>query len=658
MTLVLATWLGLLVLTRGRRPAGAWTFAGLCLLLVVWSVAIIIQRIGTHEAIHSAVNLVEDTAAFLLPALTLQIALLVAIEGRRPAGASALLLLAYGLAAVTIVQAAVDPAHPIVVNGPNWSPFGIPGAVVGWAFILVRAVVWAAAIGYLVEGLREAGDDHARQQQLKVAIATMAVGVLGAMLRILPEQISGPAFVGVSIIAIAMIMAAYTVLAQHLFLAADITVRAIRWSLLAGLAIVGYVAVLLALDRAARDFFGLDFPLVIAMAVVVTIALFDPVTGWIRDSRDSGHRELARARLQRALGSDAIISQQPEHAVVPVLARLARTFDLSGARVADVDGVVQAAVGQLTPHDPLAVGLPLNAEGSQLGVVMFGRKRNGLAFTPDERDALRTTAAYLSAALRLGERQHEQATALSALRDEGSAVESRGSALGLLLADATTAAHGLRVYALGPLRAERDGELVRRWGGAKAGSRQAEAVFAFLFDRGERGAVKDEILELIWPDVDLDRADVAFHRTMLGLRGMLRPDGRTRGPQGPITFHNDRYRLEAAVVTWSDVAEFERQLAAASSPDAAESLAALEAARGLYRGDFLDDCPFYGDSAQVEDRRSDLRARYVDLLIELANRYATRGDRGSASACLREAGSVAQEEDPRVNQALARLTAG
>ena len=655
VTSVLATWLGLLVLTRGRRPPGAWAFAVLCLLLVVWSVAVIVQRIGTELGIHPAINLIEDTAAFLLPALTLHIAVIVAIEGRRPPAATALLVAAYALAGVTIVQAAVDPAHPIVVNGPSWSPLGIPGPLVGWAFIAVRAVIWAAAIGYLVAALRRAGDDRARQQQLKVALATMAVGVLGAMLRILPEQLSGPAFIGVSIIAIAMVMAGYTVLAQHLFLAADVTVRAVRWSVLAGLGVVGYVALLLALDGSARAFLGIDFPVVIALGVVVTIALFDPVAARIRDARSSGAREIAQSRLRRALGGDAMVGQHPDRAVEPVLARLARTFDLAGAAVVDADGVVRASVGEVGSDDPLAARLDLSAEGTQLGTVTFGRKRNGLAFMPEERDALRTTAAYLAASLRLAVRHREQATALSDLRAEGSAVESRGSALGELLADAAAPTPGFRVYALGPLRAERDGELVRRWGGEKAGSRQAEATFAFLFDRGERGAAKDEILELIWPDVDLDRADVAFHRTMLGLRGMLSPDGRARGSAGPITFHNDRYRLEPSVVGWSDVAEFEHQLTAVTSSDAAESLAALEAARGLYRGDYLDDCPFYGDSAQVEERRSDLRARYVDLLIELAERYAARGDRGAASACLREAGSVAQEEEPRVSQALARL---
>lgn len=656
VTAVLAMWLGLLVLTRGRRPSGAWVFAVLCGLLVIWSVAIIVQRTGTETGIHAVVNLVEDTAAFLLPAVTLHIALVVAIEGRRPRGATALLLSAYALAAVTIVQAAVDPQHPIVVNGPSWSPLGIPGPIVGWAFILARAVIWGMAIGYLVGALREAGDDRARQQQLKVAIATMAVGVVGAVVRILPEQLSGPAFIGVSIIALAMIMAAYTVLAQHLFLAADVTVRAVRWSLLAGFGVVAYVALLLALDSAARAYLGIEFPLVIALAVVVTIALFDPVAASLRDARGSTEREIEESRLLRALGNDAIVSQGPGRSVEPVLARLARTFDLSGAAVTDADGAPRATVGEVPADDPLAARLELSAEGTRLGHVTFGHKRNGLAFTPDERDALRTTAAYLSATLRLAQRHAEQATALADLREAGSAVESRGSALGVLLADAASPAPGLRVYALGPLRAERDGILVRRWGGEKAGSRQAEAVFAFLFDRGERGAAKDEILELIWPDVDLDRADVAFHRTMLGLRGTLRPNGRARGAAGPISFHNDRYRLDPAVVAWSDVDEFDRQLAAAGAGDADASLAALELARGLYRGDYLDDCPFYGDSAQVEERRSDLRLRYVDVLVELGQRYAARGDRPAASACLREAGTIADEDEPRVAQALARLS--
>jgi two-component SAPR family response regulator len=239
----------------------------------------------------------------------------------------------------------------------------------------------------------------------------------------------------------------------------------------------------------------------------------------------------------------------------------------------------------------------------------------------------------------------------------GQQVESSGSALSEALAEAGTPSTALRIHALGPLRAERNGEPIRRWGGEKAGSRQAEGLFAMLLDRGERGVTKDEILELIWPDVDLDRADVAFHRTMLGLRSVLQPGRRGRASQAAITFHNDRYRLDPSVVGWTDVAEFERLVGDAGRATGAEGTRMLEEARALYRGDYLDDCPYYGDSADVEDRRSALRSRQVDLLVELGRRHADRGDRPAAAACYREAQALADDELPEVAEALARLAA-
>jgi two-component SAPR family response regulator len=214
------------------------------------------------------------------------------------------------------------------------------------------------------------------------------------------------------------------------------------------------------------------------------------------------------------------------------------------------------------------------------------------------------------------------------------------------------------VFALGPLRAERGGELVRQWGGAKAGTRQAEALFAFLFDRGERGVAKDEILELVWPDVDLERADLAFHRTLGGLRTTLEP-GRPGGDRGTaVTFHNDRYRLDPALVAWSDVAAFDEAMAAASAAgDPDELLGHLERSRSLYRGDYLDDCPFYGDSVHVEERRELLRGRYVDLLMALGERYEARGDRPAAADCFRQARMVNGDELPTADEALGRLGA-
>ena len=101
---------------------------------------------------------------------------------------------------------------------------------------------------------------------------------------------------------------------------------------------------------------------------------------------------------------------------------------------------------------------------------------------------------------------------------------------------------------------------------------------------------------------------------------------------------------------------FEEGVAAGSAAsDPIEAVQHLERARSLYRGDYLDDCPFYGDSSYVEERRELLRGRMVDLLMVLSERYLQRSDRAAAAACLRQANLVAGEELPTVAAGLSRL---
>ena len=209
----------------------------------------------------------------------------------------------------------------------------------------------------------------------------------------------------------------------------------------------------------------------------------------------------------------------------------------------------------------------------------------------------------------------------------------------------------LRVHVLGAMRVERRGVPIQQWGGDKAGSRQAQAIFAFLFVRGEAGIAKDEVTELIWPDLEIRRADLAFHRTLGGLRTVLE-----QGREGVecVSYEGGRYRLAREVVAWSDVTAFEDRLATSAGVRGRDAIARLEEARRLYRGDLLDDCPIFGDSVFVEEPRAYLRGRFEDLLLELGDRYVEVGEAPTAAKCFRQALAL-ETGSARATERLARL---
>jgi two-component SAPR family response regulator len=191
----------------------------------------------------------------------------------------------------------------------------------------------------------------------------------------------------------------------------------------------------------------------------------------------------------------------------------------------------------------------------------------------------------------------------------------------LAAAEAVHEPPSVRIRALGGFDVIVDGTPVKQFGGKHAGTRQAQALFAMLFDRGARGVTKDEVIDLIWPESDLGVADLAFHRTLGGLRRVLSP----MAPDSVIRHASGRYRLAGGLAISSDVADFEELIASSASATTDERARILESAQRLYAGDYLDDCPYYGDSAAVEDRRVALRELYLHVGRELSAMYRSRG---------------------------------
>jgi DNA-binding SARP family transcriptional activator len=658
VTVVLAAWLGLTVTVRSRPRPGAAVFGVLTGLLVAWSSSIIVQRLTVSGVVNENAHRLEVVCAYLLVPVVLHVSLALTVESRRSRMQQATLAVAYAVTVVVTVLSVVNPAwEPRVADPAQPEVLGIPGAVVGWTWIAFRVVVFLAAAGWIMAALRSTGPDPARRRQLGVTLLTVVLAIAGAVARFTPPLSDSDPWIGVSLVAVSMVLATYAIFAQGIFLSADVAGRAFRYSVVIGLGIAAYVVALVALDAGARELLAVDLPLVSALALVATIALFDPIANRLRAWIGGDGRDRAYERLLRALGQSVITAERPEDSIEPALARLSRVFRLTGAEVVAPDGTTVARHGRLDDPDA-SLRLPLRVGGADHGSAVFGPKRSQLPFTPHEHELLGLAAGYLAAALHLDAREELQAEALASLSAEREDLETRGSRLHEALVDPAAGGRiGLHVFALGPLRVQRGGDLVRQWGGEKAGTRQAEALFAFLFDRGEAGVAKDEAIELIWPDVDLDRADLAFHRTLSGLRRTLAPD-HARRQGGPIVFRSDRYRLEPDVVTWSDGDAFiERLEIASATADADEGMRALNEARQLYRGPYLDDCPFYGDSSHVESRRELLRGRQVDLLVAIGERHEARGDRGAAAAAFREARQHAQDDCPPADAGLARLGA-
>lgn len=655
LTAFLGVWLGLTVLTRSGTPA-ARVFGFLALALVAWSISIIVERLSLNTTAVQVGHTFEELAAAVIVPATAHVSLVVASEGHPSRRKLWAIAIAYVVNVLFALPGAFNAASPISIAEPNLSLGPIPGVVLGWAWIVVRLAILATAAAWLVGAVRRTKEGDPDRRRLAVTLVVIVLGGIGGSIRIFSVFGPTPAWIGVSLVTLATVLSASVVFGAGVFFPADVAARAFRTSLARGIGLFVLIGVLLGVDAASRRFLGLDVPLLTAIALVVTIAVYEPVISWSRN-RLGGRSPatIARERLLTALGRSTLHAQSADAGVQPALARMTQALNLAGAVVVRPDGSIAATQGA-TP-DPAAGGaIALVAEDELMGELRVGHTLSGAPLGARDRELLRLSAEYVAAALRTGRREDEQAAALSGLSQDRANVESSATMLHEALVRRSSGRPGLHVFALGPLRVEREAEPIERWGGEKAGARQALGLFVFLYDRGERGVAKDEALELIWPDTDVERADLAFHRTLGALRHTLDPDG--QGGKRAIRFHNDRYRLDPTLVDWSDVAEFLAQLdQARAAPGRAESLRFLEAARALYRGEYLDDCPFYGDSALVEDRRASLRGRAIDLLIGLGEGYEAIGDRASAAAAYREAVASAVDGCPPAVAGLTRLAA-
>lgn len=187
-----------------------------------------------------------------------------------------------------------------------------------------------------------------------------------------------------------------------------------------------------------------------------------------------------------------------------------------------------------------------------------------------------------------------------------------------------------RIELLGGLRARTtdsvEGRVVARFRTQKNGE-----LLAYLASYLQRTHAREELIELLWPECDLNAGRNRLSNALSSLRHQLEPPGI---PAGAV-LQTDRafVRLNPALVA-TDVAEFEAALeSAASAASHLERSQFLTTAVELYRGPLLPG--YYADWLRPEQER--LAGLHLQGLLELVECFSHAGEMARALEYTRRA---------------------
>lgn len=203
-----------------------------------------------------------------------------------------------------------------------------------------------------------------------------------------------------------------------------------------------------------------------------------------------------------------------------------------------------------------------------------------------------------------------------------------------------------RVQLLGALRIHRGDQSIGRFRTYKAG-----VLLGYLATYRHRPHPREEICEMLWPEVEPALGRNSLSQCLSSLRSQLEPAGVESGSVLIADRLNLQINPEAVSTDHADFLDALKRadrLRAMDPPDPA-SFAALAEATALYAGDFM---PGYYETWNLEERER-LRDLYIDALTSLSRHYEALGDIGRALSISREA-SIADPLREELHQAVIR----
>ena len=214
--------------------------------------------------------------------------------------------------------------------------------------------------------------------------------------------------------------------------------------------------------------------------------------------------------------------------------------------------------------------------------------------------------------------------------------------------DASQDAQVLRILCLGDFRVFR-GEMELKdsdWGNGKGPTKKIKALFAFLLCCRTRGARKETLIDLLWPQqTDPKRATSSFHQALFHLRRALEPDLEPGVESSYIRCREERYRFDPQKPYWIDADAFiqytDRAQALEQSKDPIFAVDCWARATDLYSGKFMAGIDHKYTSSRYHDWCAPVSYHYEQLFLTatmaLARHHRALGHHTLAIARAREA---------------------
>ena len=173
----------------------------------------------------------------------------------------------------------------------------------------------------------------------------------------------------------------------------------------------------------------------------------------------------------------------------------------------------------------------------------------------------------------------------------------------------------LRVQTLGPFRVWRGSHeiLPDEWRREKA-----RHLFQLLLTYRRRRLDRDQIMDLLWPELNPEAARRDFKVALSTLFRVLEPERKRGAPSAYVQRVNSLYSPRPGADLWLDVDDFERLIAAGDRLFTHDPLAGKEHYRralALYQGEYLQEYPY-------ADWCSEERERLLALYLRTADRLA------------------------------------